>query len=161
VKKKTEAPAADAPAPASPEVEAAFADLSQQVGDQAAQQQQTAVVEAPPPATWQPVCASLVNAAATFADNWNFSPEAREMIVGGLTKGLDKMFPGGFEAWETWGPWAQAVAGIGILGFSNFDPETRRLKPLRKAPPKDITPKPATPPPAPAPEAPASEPAST
>lgn len=84
--------------------------------------------EAAIPQSWRPVAEYCYKVFSAMGTNWEFSGTAQMMIVDGGTELLDRYFPGGPTMWQQWGPWAKLLAGIGVLGFLNIDPATKRFK---------------------------------
>ena len=120
----TQAPAEQLP----PDLQKSFESLAGQI---ATDPPLTPATEPEPPLTWEPVSEYVYTVFTKIASNWTFDNDAHEMMQSGLTDLLNLYFPGGPTMWQKWGPWAKLLAGLGILGFLNFDFDTKRLKPLR------------------------------
>lgn len=82
--------------------------------------------------SWRPAAEYCYKVFKAMGTNWEFSDESGMMIVDGLTDLLDLYFPGGPTMWRRWGPWAKLLGGIGVLGFLNFDPATKKLRDFSK-----------------------------
>lgn len=69
---------------------------------------------------------------------WRWEPGALDLIESGLCGALDKLAPGGLQAIESWGPYVQLVAGLAIVGVTNYDFARRRFRPWRGSETQDV-----------------------
>lgn len=85
---------------------------------------------APEPESWEPVTVWALDVLIEILPKTlTWTPAARAMVTKGGAGILNRYFPGGPGAWESWGPWAQLLAGIGVFGFANY----AELKRINKA----------------------------
>lgn len=120
--------------PLPPEIEQGLDHLKAQAGTETQPPGETppqALVE-----SWEGAVAWVFDLAKELTPGWKWTPTASRMFLSGGTDLMNRYFPGGPGAWETWGPWAKLFAALGIFGaanITNLKAMQKRLKDGRKA----------------------------